>query len=69
MEEVNNPEHYNNMTMEVIDMMETIWGKEALILFCEMNSFKYRMRAGNKFDGSQDIKKAKWYDFKRKELI
>ena len=27
-EHVNHPSHYNNYNIEVIDMMERIWGKE-----------------------------------------
>ena len=52
----------------VIDMMECIWGKEAVILFCEINAFKYRMRAGHKNDAEQDIMKEQWYLNKAEEL-
>jgi hypothetical protein len=65
-----NPDHYKKGPMEVIEMMEGIWGKEALIAHCEMCAFKYRMRAGSKpgqpFE--RDIQKAQWYDDKAKEL-
>lgn len=45
-------------------MMVNIWGREKYIAFCEMNSFKYRMRAGNKPTSSpkEDITKAQWYE-------
>ena len=42
-EHVNHPKHYNNYSVEVIDMMEAIYGVEATIIFCEMTAFKYRM--------------------------
>ena len=69
-EYVNSPSHYNNFSVEVIDMMEAIWGKEKLATFCEMNAFKYRMRIGDKEgnDPLQELKKAKWYENKFKEL-
>jgi DNA polymerase III delta prime subunit len=40
--------HSNQMSIEVFDMMEAIWGREALMTFCEMNEFEYRMRMGIK---------------------
>ena len=69
-EMVNNPKHYNNYSIEVIDMMEGIWGKEQTALWCEMTAYKYRMRVGTKPDNSieQDLAKEKWYLDKAKEL-
>ena len=69
-EHVNHPSHYNNYGVEVIDMMESIWGTQNLITFCEMNAFKYRLRMGTKPDNSieQDIQKEQWYLNKAKEL-
>ena len=66
-----NPTHYNSNSMEVWEMMLKIWGKEKFIAFCEMNAFKYRMRAGLKQDQpiKRDLDKAKWYEAKVKELI
>lgn len=62
-ENVNHPQHYNNYSKEVIDMMVDIFGKENTIKFCEMNAFKYRMRMGNKpgNDINQDLEKEQWY--------
>jgi hypothetical protein len=60
--------HYNHQPIEVIDMMLSIYGKEAVIHFCLLNSFKYRMRAGHKDDAVRDIEKALWYEKKAKEL-
>lgn len=69
-EMVNHPTHYNNYSVEVIDMMISIWGIEATITWCEMTAFKYRMRMGTKPDNSieQDLKKEMWYLEKAKEL-
>ena len=47
-EMVNHPSHYNNYDIEVIDMIERIWGIEAVIQWCEITAFKYRMRVGTK---------------------
>jgi hypothetical protein len=65
---VNHPTHYNQHPIEVIDMMLAIYGREAVINFCLLNAFKYRMRAGHKDDVTQDIQKALWYERKAKEL-
>ena len=60
--------HYNHQPIEVIDMMMAVYGKEDVIHFCLLNSFKYRMRAGLKDDAVKDIEKALWYEKKAKEL-
>lgn len=65
-----NPNHYKQGSKEVIEMMELIWGKESLGVYCEMNAFKYRMRLGLKPEQSveRDLEKANWYEQKAKEL-
>lgn len=65
-----NPNHYKQGSKEVIEMMQDIWGKEKLIAYCEMNAFKYRMRAGLKPEQSvqRDLDKAKWYENKAIQL-
>jgi len=69
MEQVNHPVHYNSYSIEVIDMMERIWGITPTITFCEMNAFKYRMRAGIKHDNpEEDLNKEAWYLVKAKAL-
>lgn len=70
-DEKGNAEHYKQNRIEVIDMMEKIWGTEATMFHCEMTAFKYRMRAGIKKDVSveQDLLKASWYERKAKELF
>lgn len=69
-EYVNHPDHYNNYSKEVIDMMIDIFGRQNTIKWCEMTAFKYRMRMGTKPDNSieQDLKKEQWYLNKAKEL-
>ena len=65
-----NPNHYKQGSKEVIEMMELIWGKDSLGVYCEMNAFKYRMRLGLKPEQSveRDLEKANWYEQKAKEL-
>lgn len=67
---VNSPAHYNDYSVEVIDMMVDIWGLEAVAKFCEINAFKYRMRLGLKTDNiAEDLKKERWYLNKQEELL
>lgn len=66
-----NPDHYKNYSKEVIDMMISIYGKTKVAIYCELNAFKYRMRAGTKPEQpiERDFEKEKWYLNKAKELI
>ena len=69
MSSVNNPDHYNDYSVEVIEMMIRIWGKKKMSEFCEINAFKYRMRMGLKGEQlKDDIRKERWYLNKSKEL-
>lgn len=60
-EQVNHPSHYNDYDVEVIEMMRRIWGDDAVVTFCKLNAFKYRMRAGHKDNLEQDLAKEKFY--------
>ena len=64
---VNHPQHYNNGSMECIDEMILVFGKEATINFCLLNAWKYRSRALYK-NGQEDMDKSDWYINKYKEL-
>jgi len=65
-----NPQHYRHYSVETIDMMERIFGIEAVISYCELTAFKYRMRVGMKPDNSieQDLAKEKWYKDRANKL-
>ena len=69
---VNHPSHYNHGGMETIDKMIKLYGIEKVKAFCELNSFKYRDRAGYKGISDmtivRDIRKAIWYENKFNEL-
>ena len=58
---VNNPPHYSGEKFQCVDVMENVFGKEALINFCILNSFKYLWRYNKKFNPIEDLKKAQWY--------
>ncbi len=56
-----NPDHYKNSTsLECIEAMEIICGKEAVCNFCMCNAWKYIWRWKNK-NGAEDLEKATWY--------
>lgn len=57
---VNHPPHYQG-AHECIEVMQAMFGVEAVKAFCRCNAFKYRFRADWK-DGVEDIKKAEWYE-------
>lgn len=59
-EAVNHPSHYSNK-FECIEVMEDIFGKEAVDNFCLLNAFKYLWRSKHKGNFQQDIDKAIWY--------
>lgn len=65
-----NPQHYKNYSVEVINMMINIFGKEAVAKHCEITAFKYRMRMGTKPNTSldDDLAKERWYLNKANEL-
>ena len=64
---VNHPAHYNNAKYECIDVMEETFGTEEVKIFCKLNAFKYLWRAEHK-NGTEDMRKAKWYLDKYIEL-
>ena len=56
---VDHPNHYAGK-YECIDIMESLYGTEAVKDFCLLNAFKYIWRTQKK-NGLEDIKKAIWY--------
>jgi hypothetical protein len=66
---VNHPSHYaNSCSFECIDMMEMVFGPEAMSWYCLINAFKYMWRWKNK-NGIEDLDKADWYLNKYNELF
>lgn len=65
---VNHPNHYATGKFECIDVMQEVFGVEAVMHFCLCNAFKYLYRCFNKFDSVEDIQKAKWYIDKYLEI-
>lgn len=66
---VNHPQHYADSKVECIDAMVQVFGKEAVMNYCLINSFKYEWRRKDKDNESQDVQKALWYFDKYKELL
>lgn len=64
---VTNPHHYQTNNLECIDEMLVVFGKQAVINFCNLNAWKYRYRSENK-GGQDDLDKADWYLRKSLEL-
>ena len=57
---VNQPEHYTAGKYECIEVMEDVFGTEAVKDFCLCNAFKYLWRNKRK-NGVEDLKKAVFY--------
>lgn len=58
-ETVNHPSHYTTgCGFECIEMMEMVFGKEAVIDYCVVNAFKYIWRHKQK-NGTEDIAKSR----------
>ena len=57
---VNHPTHYTNGKYECLDVMEDVFGREAVMNFCLLNTFKYVWRHSKK-NGKEDLEKAAFY--------
>ena len=64
---INEPQHYCTGKFECIDVMQEVFGVEAVQNFCLCNVFKYVYRYKRK-NGKQDLKKAQFYINKFFEL-
>ena len=64
-----NPDHYKSQTsLECIEAMEIIFGRDAVIDFCRCNAWKYIWRWKNK-NGQEDLKKARWYLSRARDML
>lgn len=57
---VNHPQHYQNCSLECIDVMRVIVGTKYTAIFCICNAFKYMWRYKHK-NGDENVAKARWY--------
>jgi hypothetical protein len=68
---VNHPPHYLQLGMEVKEIIKHVllrtYGEEAYKAYCLGNELKYRLRAGDKGDPVEDLKKAGFYRRERNE--
>ena len=61
-DKVNSPSHYNNGSIEVIDMIEVIvQGYEPFEAYLVGNAIKYLARANFKGDKQTDLEKTQWH--------
>lgn len=58
---VNHPAHYELARYECIDVMEEVFGADALKNYCLIAAFKYLWRCDRKGKKTEDIEKARWY--------
>lgn len=64
---VNHPKHYNDCSIECIDIMVMMFGAEYVAMHCVITAYKYMHRYKSK-NGLEDLKKAEWYLTKHAEL-
>lgn len=62
-----NPQHYKDCSLECIDAMMMAFGVDWVYKHCILTAWKYMWRYKNK-NGAEDIKKARWYIEKAKEI-
>ena len=65
---VNHPSHYETGKFECIEVMQEVFGVEAVKNFCLCNAFKYLYRTNRK-NGLEDVKKCQWYVNKYLEIV
>ena len=65
---VNHPAHYELARFECIEVMEEVFGADALKNYCLIAAFKYLWRCNRKGKKTEDIEKARWYLDKYIEL-
>lgn len=59
---VTNPKHYDLFPgQQSIDVIQAALTPEEFAGFCKGNALKYRLRAGEKGDATEDLAKANWY--------
>ena len=63
------PVHYTQGPVHCIDAMMSAFGRDAVIVFCQLNAFKYVWRCTTHADGNvANLQKAVWYMQKAMEL-
>lgn len=67
--ETTHPDYYNSNGIEAWDIMEMLFGKEAVLNFCECSIIKYHYRKDRKGQRDSDILKIANYHRKAAELI
>jgi len=60
-DDVTNPAHYTDGSVEFIHAVEAALGPEGFLSFCQGNAMKYLWRCNRKGKPFQDVSKAHWY--------
>ena len=60
-EEIMQPSHYTQGSVECIDAMVSAFGEDAVKDYCRLNAFKYVWRAKHKDSVESNTRKAIWF--------
>jgi hypothetical protein len=60
-EEITQPSHYTQGSVECIDAMVSAFGEDAVKDYCRLNAFKYVWRAKHKDSVESNTLKAIWF--------
>lgn len=62
--------HYQlKSNRQLIDVMQEVFSSNEVYTWCKLNVFKYTSRAGKKYLGGDDMRKAAWYAQKAQEIF
>ena len=66
---VNNPEHYNKLDVEAIDLIEMSMTRNEFLGYLKGNVLKYIIRYKHKGKAAEDLGKCIWYLTRLKEKV
>ena len=66
---VNNPEHYNKLDVEAIDLIEMSMTRNECLGYLKGNVLKYIIRYKHKGKAAEDLGKCIWYLTRLKEKV
>ena len=66
---VNNPEHYNKLDVEAIDLIEMSMTRNEFLGYLKGNVLKYIIRYKHKGKAAEDLGKCLWYLTRLKDKV
>ena len=66
---VNNPEHYNKLDVEAIDLIEMSMTRNEFLGYLKGNVLKYIIRYRHKGKAAEDLGKCVWYLTRLKDRV